>query len=96
MPASPRPSQLPEDLDALPTKGVAAFVRALAQERGVAYKRTRMDAWCDAVTRLSDDDVHSDETTDLLVALCRARHITADHLARLLTSHLREQGGQDV
>jgi hypothetical protein len=84
-------SLLPLALDALPTANVATFVADYARQRGIAYQRTYMDSWCEAVTRVSGDDVDSDVTCDLLVALARAKLITGAQMARLLTNHLRER-----
>jgi hypothetical protein len=81
------------DLDLLPLRGVAGFVADLAKSHNVVYHRTYTDAWCEAVTRLSDDEVSTDDTADLLVALKRAGVLTAAQMARLLTNHLRERRG---
>ena len=83
--------QLPDSLDEYPTSGVASFVSRFAAARGIAYRRTKLDEWCDAITRASGDDVASDATCDLLVALVRSQSLTARQMSRLLTNHLRER-----
>lgn len=83
-------SALPLEPDALPTANVAAFVADFAQQHGLTYQRTYTDVWCEAITRVSCDEVASDATADLLVALVRAQLLTSAQMARLLTNHLRE------
>jgi len=87
----PMTTPLALELDALPTTNVAAFVADFARQHGVVYRRTYLDAWCDAVTRVSGDEVTTDTTGDLLVALTRAKLLTGEQMARLLTNHLRER-----
>lgn len=77
-------------LDALPTVGVPDFVRNLAQRHGVPYKRTRLDDWVDAVTRMADDEVKPDPTDDLLVALAKSGVISGRQLIRLLGNQMNE------
>ena len=57
----------------VPQFGVAEFVADLARSHGVNAVRSRFDALADVITKLADDDVSSDETEDLIVALKRAR-----------------------
>jgi hypothetical protein len=47
----------------IPTTGIAAFVAQLAHLHEVAYVQTSNDALADLITRLSDDDVITDATT---------------------------------
>lgn len=75
----------------LPTEKVSQFVARLAQAHQVAYVRTAADEWADTATRLSGDEVRSDSTGDLLVALKRAHKLTDREMATLLINHLREQ-----
>lgn len=56
----------------------SVYVRALARRARVTYARTYADRWAEAVTRLAGDDVQSDKTDDLLVALRRANKIIGD------------------
>jgi len=87
-PCAPSP-HLP--LRELPTEKVSQFVARLAQENHVAYVRTAADEWADTATRLSGDEVRSDSTGDLLVALKRAHKLTDREMSTLLINHLREQ-----
>lgn len=75
----------------IPTEGVSQFVASLARKHDISYQRTAGDEWAETVTRLSDDDVQSDETSNLLVALKRARKLTDREMTALLINHLREK-----
>lgn len=80
---------------AIPTTGVAQFVRALARKHKVSYTRTAMDQLAETVTRLAGDEVRSGSVQDLLVALKRAGKLSVDDMAALLVNYLRERK-QDV
>lgn len=69
---------------------VRHYVAALARRHGVVYSKTGNDALADVITRLADDDVRTDETEDLLVALNRARVIDGPTMVSLLGRHLDE------
>lgn len=69
---------------------VRQYVAALARRYGVVYAKTDNDALADVITRLADDDVRTDETEDLLVALKRARVIDGPTMVSLLGRHLDE------
>lgn len=84
---------LPEDLDRLPRQGVRRFVERLAQVHGVEYRRTGLDDFAEAVTRLSGDDVKLDHTGKLLVALRKKNVINGRQLARLATNYMTEEEG---
>jgi len=89
-----RPSnRLPSPDSALriPTEGVSQFVASLALKHHISYQRTAGDEWAETITRLSDDIVQSDETSNLLVALKRARKLTDREMTALLINHLREK-----
>lgn len=75
---------------ALPTTGVAQFVRELARQCGVRYARTSSDQWAETVTRLAGDEVRSGPVQDQLVALKRAGKLSTDDMAALLVNYLRE------
>lgn len=64
-------------------------VRQLANREGILFAQTFADLWAEAVTKLSSDEVKSDETDDLLVALTRAGKLSPRDLARLVISHHR-------
>jgi hypothetical protein len=82
---------LTTELEMLPIKGVSDFVRRLAIQHGVIARRTRMDDWADAVTRLAGDDVKQDPTDDLLVALTKKNIISGRQMVRLLTNYMKEE-----
>jgi 4-hydroxyphenylpyruvate dioxygenase-like putative hemolysin len=82
---------LTTQLEMLPIKGVSDFVRRLAIQHGVIARRTRMDDWADAVTRLAGDDVKQDPTDELLVALTKKNIISGRQMVRLLTNHMKEE-----
>lgn len=64
-------------------------VRQLATREGIVFAQTFADLWAEAVTKLSSDEVKSDETDDLLVALTRAGKLSPRDMARLVISHHR-------
>jgi hypothetical protein len=84
-------TQLPKDLDRLPTQQVSEFVQKFAQAHQIMFKRSEWDFWVEAVTRAAGDDIQLDQTGKLLVALKKKRLITGPQMARLLINHLREQ-----
>lgn len=75
----------------IPTERVSHFVASLAGKHHISYQRTAGDEWAETVTRLSDDNVQSDETSNLLVALKRAGKLTDREMTTLLINHLREK-----
>jgi hypothetical protein len=78
------------EISEIPTQGLAQYVAELARAHGITYSRTPDDALAEIITHLSDDDVATDETEDLLVALKRASIIDAETLVQLLGSYLDE------
>jgi len=75
----------------IPTAGIASFVRDLARRYKVAYVPSSMDQWADTVTRLAGDEIRSDSTQDLLVALKRAGKLSKGDVAALTVNYLRER-----
>ena len=67
---------------------IKRYVAALARRHGVVYAKTGNDALAEVITRMSDDDVRTDETEDLLVALKRAQVIDGPTMVSLLGRHL--------
>ncbi len=63
----------------------------LARKFHITYTRTAGDEWAETVTRLGGDEVRSDATGDLLVALKRAHKLTDREMTSLLINHQREQ-----
>ncbi|AME25817.1 hypothetical protein [Caballeronia sordidicola] len=81
----------PDPAMQIPTEGVSQFVASLARKHHISYQRTAGDEWAETVTRLSDDNVQSDETSNLLVSLKRAHKLTDREMTALLINHLREK-----
>jgi hypothetical protein len=75
----------------IPGSGVTRFVQGLARQFKVTYAPNSMDRWADAVTRLAGDEVHADDTQDLLVMLKRSGKLSIDEMTLLMINHLREQ-----
>lgn len=69
---------------------VSRYVRALAKRHKVFFEPTFADRWANSVTQLADDDVKSDATDDLLVALRRAGKLSPKDMTKLVISHHRE------
>ena len=67
----------------------AIYVRQLAKREGIVFAPTFADVWAEAVTKLAGDDVKSDKTDDLLVALTRAGKLSPRDMTRLVIAHHR-------
>lgn len=65
----------------------------LAKRSGIHCERTTEDALADVVTRLSGDDICTDEIEDLVVALKRSGIITGPEMVELLGAYLDEKFG---
>lgn len=68
----------------------AEYISSIAQQSGVTYQPTPLDAFADQVTRLSDDEVRKDPISDLLVELKRRGVISGPQMVELLCAHLNE------
>ena len=75
----------------IPTSGLADFVIGLARKNGIQYVRSGTDELADVITRLSDDEVFTDRTEDLIVELKRAKVIDASTMVSLLGNYLDEK-----
>ncbi|MFN5349235.1 MAG: hypothetical protein ACK5A0_06820 [Polaromonas sp.] len=73
-----------------PTTGVATFVADVARRHGVSYVRSSNDALADFITRFSDDEVATDQTEDLIVALKRSKVIDGSQMVALLGNYIDE------
>lgn len=71
-------------------------ILALAMRSGIRYQLTSADVLADVATRLSGDDVMTDEIEDLVVALKRAGIITGHEMVDLLGAYLDEKLSSDV
>jgi hypothetical protein len=67
----------------------AIYVRQLAKREGIVFAPTFADLWAKAVTKLAGDEVRSDKTDDLLVALTRAGKLSPRDMTRLVIAHHR-------
>ncbi|MCL2716594.1 MAG: hypothetical protein FWD68_19025 [Alphaproteobacteria bacterium] len=65
-------------------------IRALARRHGITAARTPIDDWADALSRLSDAEVESDEVKDLLVNLRRAGIVDGATSRKLLVAYLKQ------
>lgn len=75
----------------IPSVGVSAYISGLAKQHGVSYVKTGNDALADVITSLAGDDVVTDETEDLIVALRRADVIDGPTMVLLLGHYLDEK-----
>jgi|TARA_R110000868_G_scaffold129665_1_gene338759 hypothetical protein len=64
---------------------------ALANRYAIQYQRAPEDALAEIATRLSGDEVVTDEMEDLLVALKRAGAISGAEMVDLLSLYLTEK-----
>ena len=67
----------------------AIYVRQLANREGIVFAPTYADIWATAVTQLAGDEVKSDPTDDLLVALARAGKLSPREMTKLVIAHHR-------
>ena len=68
----------------------ARYVEQLAKLEGISFKQTYADHWANSVTKISGDEVRSDTTDDLLVALTRSGKLTPSAMVKLVIAHHRE------
>jgi hypothetical protein len=71
------------------TDPTALYVRRLAKREGIVFAPTFADLWAKVVTKLAGDEVKSDRTADLLVALTRAGKLSPRDMTRLVIAHRR-------
>ena len=67
----------------------AIYVRQLAKSEGIVFAPIFADIWATAVTQLAGDEVKSDLTDDLLVALARAGKLSPREMTKLVIAHHR-------
>lgn len=75
----------------IPSTGLKEYIAGLASRYGVSYVKTRADEWAETVTRLSGDDVVTDEVEDMIVALKRNHVVDAKTMVILLGNYLDEK-----
>ena len=66
---------------------------ALAKRVGVSYAPTFSDRWAASVTRLAGDEIASDSTDDLLVALTHAGKLSPADMTKMIMAHHRALKG---
>ncbi len=74
----------------IPTTGLGAYIANLAQQYGIAYRKTGSSALAQVITSLADDDVKPDETEKLVIALRRANVISGQMMVLLLGRYFDE------
>jgi chorismate mutase len=62
----------------------------LAKSEGVLFNRIYADRWASSVTKLAGDEVKSDRTDDLLVALTRSGKMTPKDMVALVIKHHKD------
>ena len=82
--------EVSQDVTRLPTLEVRQFIDRLAKAHGVDHKRSGLDDFAEAVTRLAGDETMLDQTSRLLVELKKRNIINNQQLARLVTNYLAE------
>ena len=73
------------------TQSTRSCIIALADRHGVRYQRTPDDELAEVITRLSDDEVVTDDIENLVVALKRAGAISGAEMVDLLSRYLMEK-----
>lgn len=76
---------------AIPESGLKDFVLALAVRYQIGVVKTYADQWAETVTRLADDEVHTDATEELVIALKKAHRIDNAQMVQMLANYLREK-----
>lgn len=80
-----------EKISDIPTFGLKEYIAGLARQHSIRYTRTPDDALAEASTRLAGDEITTDETENLLVALKRAHVIDSATMVSLLGNYLDEK-----
>ncbi|MBB5445629.1 hypothetical protein HDG38_004261 [Paraburkholderia sp. WSM4177] len=89
----PQPGAAPRlrtDVDKLPTQNVGKFVERLARTYGIQYRRSGLDDFAEAVTRVAGYDVELDLTGKRVVALEKQNRINGRQFALSMANHIRE------
>jgi hypothetical protein len=68
----------------------ARYVRDLARNEGIRFNPIYADRWASSVTKLAGDEVKSDSTDDLLVALTRSGKMTPKDMVALVIKHHKD------
>ena len=65
----------------------AKYVRDLAKKEGISFNPIFVDQWALSVAKLVGDEVKSDLTDDLLVALTRSDKLSPNDMVALVIKH---------
>ena len=68
----------------------ARYVRDLAKSESILFNPIYADRWASSVTKLAGDEVKSDSTDDLLVALTRSGKMTPQDMVALVIKHHKD------
>lgn len=82
--------KIPTNVDDLPKTDVRSYIERFAEYYNIIHKRTGLDEFAEAVTRMAGDEIKLDPTEKLLVALKKKELINAKQLSRLLSNYLKE------
>jgi hypothetical protein len=63
------------------------YVRDLAKKEGISFTPIFADRWALSVMKLAGDEVKSDSTDDLLVALTRSGKLSPNDMVALVIKH---------
>lgn len=80
----------------IPVVGVAAFVRRLADDAGIASSRDFYSDIADAFSELSDKEVESDQTQDLIIMLSRRGVISSEDAWLIYQAYLNDSVAEAV
>lgn len=74
----------------IPFSDVAGFVRRLAEKAGISSSRDLYSEIADVFSTLSDKDIESDQTQDLIIMLSRKKVISSEDGWLLYRAYLSE------
>lgn len=80
----------------IPVVGIAAFVRRLAEYAGIASSRDFYSDIADAFSELSDKEVESDQTQDLIIMLSRRGVISSEDGWLIYQAYLNDSVAEAV
>ncbi len=76
----------------IPTINVAGFVMQLAKDAGLETSRDLYSGVADIYSTLSDKEVESDQTQELIIMLSRKKVISSQEAMMLYQAYLKEPG----
>lgn len=78
------------NMNEIPQTGLKKYIANLARQHNVRYVETKSSQLAKVITHLSDDEIKSDNTEKLVVALRKAEVINGSEMLVLLGRHLDE------